>query len=100
MVKVLVPDAVQGVFTARPLHASAASTTETETVHEATPAQPGGVRSEAFRRRRAPVEQGVVDEQVVAGVVEVELEEVGTGNRTLICPEAEVFGMGVEPAGG
>jgi hypothetical protein len=39
------------------------------------------------------VEQGFVVEQVEELVEE--LEEAGTGNRTLICPEAETFCTGI-----
>jgi hypothetical protein len=83
MVKVPVPVAVQGVPAAMVLHGSAGSATETVT-------DPEVAKSSALRRRRAPVEQGVVVEQVVE-LEELELEEAGTGKRTLIWPEPDFF---------
>ena len=55
---------------------------------------PEATRSEALRRRRAPVEQEfvlvlVVVLQAAVVVVVVEVEVVGSGNRILICPEVE-----------
>ena len=56
---------------------------------------PGVLRLSAMRRRRAPVEQGVDEEQVVGVDEELELElgVVGTGNRTLICPESDFMNV-------
>src|SRR6516225_215304 len=87
MLNVPTPVAVHAVPAGMPLHGWAGSRIETVTV-------PGTAKSSALRRRRAPVEQGVVEEQVGEVVVVVEVEAVGTGNRTLICPEVESFGTG------
>ena len=93
MLKVKVPADEHPAGSGEPVHwvtVSPRSLTEMVTGHCGTPAQAGpGVRSAAFRRRRAPVEHGVVEVHVVEVVVEV--EETGTGIRTLIWPEVESF---------
>src|SRR5215472_13923515 len=91
MVKVLVPEAVQAVPAALPLHGCFGSVIETVTC-------PGLAKSWALRRRRAPEEQGVVVEQVVAGVVVVEVDAAATGKIILVWPKLE--GLGNDPPPG
>ncbi len=88
ILNVVAPVAVHAVPAGLLLHGSAGSLTETVT-------GPAVARSLARRRRRAPVEQGFVVEHVEE--LEEELEEAGTGNSTLICPELDFFTV-VPPA--
>ena len=96
MLYVNTPGAVHPVGRGVPVHCvmvtlGFGSVTEIATEHGCPFRQPAGERSPAFRRRRAPVEQGLVLVQVVVVEEELELEEAGTGNKILICPEAEPF---------